>query len=346
MSKELFMQRALDLASLAQESASPNPMVGCVIVHDGKVVSEAYHLRAGEPHAEVNAINQLSDKNILPECEIYVSLEPCSHFGKTPPCADLLLFHKVKKVSVCNLDPNPLVAGKGIEKLKNAGVEVEIGILENEGKYLNRRFFKAIQQKIPYIVLKWAETSDGFVASNNKKPLKISNTTSDILVHKWRSEEDSILVGSNTIKIDNPQLNSRKWPEGRNPTRVVLDRSNALKNNFNVFDNTQKTILYNCHTDLVSGNVEFVKMPNQEDFLLEVLRNLYARGINSVFVEGGPRIISAFIKSKFYDEIRIIKSDFAIGSGLDAPKVPSGIKLFKTQSIINDQHFYYIKDFI
>ena len=200
------MQRALELARLGLGNVSPNPMVGCVIVKDGKIIGEGHHEQYGGPHAEVNAVQAVKDQSLLPQSTAYVTLEPCSHFGKTPPCADLLVRHQVKRVVICNEDPNPLVAGQGIERLRNAGIEVEIGLLREEGRVLNRRFFTAFEKKRPYVILKWAQTTDGFVARENYDSKWISNTYSRQLVHKWRAEEDAILVGTNTARYDNPSL--------------------------------------------------------------------------------------------------------------------------------------------
>nr|MCU0325664.1 bifunctional diaminohydroxyphosphoribosylaminopyrimidine deaminase/5-amino-6-(5-phosphoribosylamino)uracil reductase RibD [Spirosomataceae bacterium] len=202
----VFMQRALELASLGRGSVSPNPMVGCVIVHNGLIVGEGWHQRYGEAHAEVNAVNSVKDKSILSESTAYVTLEPCSHFGKTPPCADLLIKHHLKKVVVCNDDPFPLVAGKGIKKLRDAGIEVETGLLAEEGRRLNRRFFTMVEKQRPYVILKWAETADGFIAKENFEAVRISNDFSQMYSHKWRSEEDAIMVGTNTAHFDNPSL--------------------------------------------------------------------------------------------------------------------------------------------
>ena len=250
---QLFMQRALQLARLSAVTVSPNPMVGCVIVHNGKIIGEGYHQKYGDAHAEVNAVNAVSDKSLLSESTVYVTLEPCSHFGKTPPCADLLIKHKFKKVIVCNYDPNPLVAGQGIEKLRQAGIEVEVGLLEEEGRELNKRFFTYIEKKRPYIILKWAESADGFIAKGIYETVQISNLLSRRFVHKMRSEEDAIMVGTNTAKYDNPTLNTRFWT-GKNAVRVLIDRELSLSKNLHIFDNSQKTICYNSLKDKIIGN--------------------------------------------------------------------------------------------
>lgn len=191
----MYMKRALELAALGREWVSPNPMVGCVIVHNDKIIGEGFHRKYGQPHAEVNAVDSVEDKSLLSESTVYVTLEPCAHFGKTPPCAELLIKHKVKKVVVCNLDPFPQVAGKGITMLKNAGIDVEVGLLQEEGEELNKRFFKRHRTGLPYVILKWAESKDGFISAEGGKPIKISHPITDIQVHRWRAEEDAILIG-------------------------------------------------------------------------------------------------------------------------------------------------------
>jgi diaminohydroxyphosphoribosylaminopyrimidine deaminase/5-amino-6-(5-phosphoribosylamino)uracil reductase len=221
------MSRALELARLGFGKVSPNPMVGCIIVCEGKIIGEGFHQQYGGPHAEVNAIHSVKDKTLLKQSTVYVTLEPCAHYGKTPPCAKLLVEHLVKKVIISNVDPNPLVSGKGIEILRSAGIEVETGLLEQEGLELNKRFFKSIRENAPYIILKWAQTADGFIARDDFDSKWISNKISRKLVHKWRSEEDAILVGKNTAKYDNPTLNVRDWV-GKDPLRIVIDHELVL----------------------------------------------------------------------------------------------------------------------
>jgi len=340
---QVFMARALSLAALGREWVSPNPMVGCVIVHDGLIIGEGFHQNFGEAHAEVNAINAVIDKELLLESTVYVTLEPCSHFGKTPPCAELLIKHKVKKVVVCNLDPFPLVSGTGIKKMQDAGIEVETGVLAQEGENLNKRFFKANRQGIPYIVIKWAETSDGFVANLDGRPKAISNTTTNITVHRWRSEECGILVGTNTVLNDNPKLNARNWPEGQDPIRIIIDRNLRITGDFEVFNQKQKTLVYNFHKNQTSQNLELIKINGKGKFLFNMLKDLKNRGINSILVEGGPELIQSFFDEQLYDEIRIIKSDIVLSKGINAPKVPSGIPLVKNYSILKDQIFIFTR---
>ncbi|MCP9753874.1 bifunctional diaminohydroxyphosphoribosylaminopyrimidine deaminase/5-amino-6-(5-phosphoribosylamino)uracil reductase RibD [Lacihabitans sp. CCS-44] len=340
---QVFMERAFHLAALGREWVSPNPMVGCVIVHDGLIIGEGFHQKYGEAHAEVNAVNSVVNKELLPESTVYVTLEPCSHFGKTPPCADLLIKHKVKKVVVCNLDPFPQVSGNGIKKLQDAGIEVVTGVLATEGEELNKRFFKAQRTGLPYVVIKWAETSDGFVAQKNGNPLAISNTTTNITVHRWRAEEAGILVGTNTVLTDNPQLNARNWPESNNPTRIIIDKNLRINGDFNVFDQKQNTLIYNLHKKQTDENLEFIQINFEEGFLKNMLSDLKNRGINSILVEGGPQIIQSFFEEQLYDEIRVVKSDMVLKEGVSAPKVPSGIPLVKNYSILNDQIFIFTR---
>ena len=256
---EFFMRRAMELATLGLGKVSPNPLVGCVVVHDNKIIGEGWHKLYGSAHAEVNAIDSVIDKNLLQESTVYVNLEPCSHYGKTPPCADLLVSHKVKRVVIANVDPNPKVAGTGINKLMEAGIEVGRGVLEEKGNDLNKRFFCAFRKQRPYVILKWAETADGFIARENYDSKWISNEFSRQLVHKWRSEEDAILVGKNTALYDNPKLNVRNWT-GRDPIRVVIDHNLSLPEELELMSKSeQQTICYNTERDEEKG-IALVKL--------------------------------------------------------------------------------------
>ena len=317
---QLFMQRALQLAQLGAGTVSPNPMVGCVIVHNGKIIGEGYHQKYGDAHAEVNAVNAVSDKSLLSESDIYVTLEPCSHFGKTPPCADLLIKYKFKKVIVCNYDPNPLVAGKGLEKLRQVGIEVEVRLLEEEGRELNKRFFTYIEKKRPYIILKWAESADGFIAKKDYEAVQISNLLSRRFVHKMRSEEDAIMIGTNTVKYDNPTLNTRFWT-GKNAVRVLVDKELSLSKNLHVLDNSQKTICYNSLKDEIIENNIFVRTPLNTSIEPFILEDLYQRKIQSIIIEGGTILLQSFIDLGLWDEAFILKSEIILEQGIDAPKI-------------------------
>lgn len=329
---ELFMQRALDLAQLSIGAVSPNPMVGCVIVHHNKIIGEGRHERYGAAHAEVNAVASVDDPLLLSDSTVYVNLEPCSHFGKTPPCADMLVKHRVKKVVIANIDPNPLVSGKGIEKLKAARIEVVTGILETQGRELNKRFFTFMEKKRPYLILKWAETSDGFIARENFDSKWISNEHSRKLVHKWRSEEDAVLVGTGTALHDNPALTVRDWA-GRNPVRIVIDRFGKLPQTLALFDGSQHTICYTTHRDESAKNPEFVKLP-ETDFITAMLDDLFKRSIQSVIIEGGATTLSQFIKERLWDEARIFTSPEQFGSGMAAPKITGN--LISRESVFTD----------
>ena len=317
---EQYMQRALDLARLGTGLVSPNPLVGCVIVHDDRIIGEGWHQQYSQAHAEVNAINSVEDKSLLPQSTLYVNLEPCSHFGKTPPCADLIIEKKIKRVVIGNTDPNPLVNGSGIKKLREKGVQVDSGTLVADGSTLNKRFFTFIKETRPFIILKWAQTADGFIAKKNFDSKWISSEQSRLLVHKWRSEEDAVLVGTRTAQHDNPSLNVRNWT-GRNPTRIVLDRFLRLSDKLNLFDRSQFTLRYNLlkhdeHTNL------FLIRVNEERFIQHVMRDLHQRKIQSVLVEGGTFTLNFFLENGLWDEARVFTSTKIFGEGVKAPGAP------------------------
>jgi diaminohydroxyphosphoribosylaminopyrimidine deaminase/5-amino-6-(5-phosphoribosylamino)uracil reductase len=329
---ELFMKRALELAQLGIGYVSPNPRVGCVIVHNTKIIGEGWHKKYGEAHAEVNAMESVQDKSLLKNAVVYVNLEPCSHTGKTPPCADLLINHSVKKVVVSNLDSNPLVSGNGIKKLRAAGIEVITGILEKEGRELNKRFFTFMEKQRPFIVLKWAETSDGFIARENHDSKWISNEHSRQLVHKWRTEEDAVMVGSKTAAHDNPELNVRDW-SGRNPVRVVLDRFLRLSDNLHVFDKSQPTLCYNVLKHEEHTNLSLIRIEEQ-NFIQHVIEDLYKRKIQSVIVEGGAATLQLFIDAGLWDEAKVFVSDKSFGKGIQSPRLHGN--LIAQESVFND----------
>jgi diaminohydroxyphosphoribosylaminopyrimidine deaminase/5-amino-6-(5-phosphoribosylamino)uracil reductase len=314
---EIFMLRAQDLARLGQGAVSPNPMVGCVVVCDGKIIGEGWHRKFGEPHAEVNAIHSVENKEQLPSSVIYVNLEPCSHHGKTPPCTDLLLLHGVKKVVISNIDINPLVAGKGIARLREHHVEVITGVLQEEGKELNKRFFTFMARNRPFILLKWAQTEDGFMAHENYESKWITNGYSRQLVHKWRSEEDAVLVGTRTARHDDPRLNVRDWT-GRNPVRVVIDRSLRLTDDLHLFDRSQPTLCYNLVRHEDHSNLVLVRI-GEAYFLEEMLHDMFQRGIQSVMVEGGSETLMNFIDKGLWDEARVFQSSKIFNKGILAP---------------------------
>lgn len=314
---ELLMQRTFELAKLGQGSVSPNPLVGCVIVNDGVVIGEGWHKQYGEPHAEVNAVAMVKDKNLLSGSTVYVNLEPCSHTGKTPPCADLLIKHQVKKVIISNVDSNPLVGGAGIKKLTEAGIEVVTGVLEREGRQLNKRFFTFHEAQRPYIILKWAQTADGFIARSNYESRWISNEFSRQLVHKWRSEEDAVLIGTKTAAHDNPKLTVRDW-SGRNPVRIVSDRFLRLPDKLNLFDGSERTICYNLLKHEEHPNIKLIRL-DEKDFLISMLDHLMKEKIQSLIVEGGSLTLSLFIEAGLWDEVRVFSSSRLFHEGISAP---------------------------
>ena len=320
---ELFMHRALELAGLGAGSVSPNPRVGCVIVHHDRIIGEGWHRRWGEAHAEVNAIASVADKSLLKDSTVYVNLEPCSHFGKTPPCADLLIGFPVKKVVVANGDTNPLVAGDGIRKLRTAGVEVVMGVLEKEGYELNKRFFTFIGKQRPYIILKWAQSADGFLAHKNFDSKWISNEFSRQLVHRWRSEEDAVLVGTRTAAQDHPLLTVREW-SGRDPVRLVIDRFLRLPKKLSLWEGPQKTICYNVLKHVERGTIRFIRL-DEDDFINQLIRDLYKQNIQSVIIEGGALTLDLFISSGHWDEARIFYAPRSFGTGIAAPAIKGNL---------------------
>ena len=309
------MARCIELAKNGLGTTYPNPLVGAVVVCDGKIIGEGWHRQSGEPHAEVLAIRSVKDPNLLARSTIYVSLEPCSHFGKPPPCADLILEHNIPEIVIGTGDPNEKVAGKGIAKIKAAGRKVTVGVLENECNELNKRFFTFHQKKRPYIILKWAESADGFMAplqKDERKPVWITNEFSRQLVHKWRAQEQAILVGTQTVVDDNPILDVRDWT-GENPTRIVLDQNNRISKESHIFGNRSKTLVY-------SGFGDF-----GDNVALALAGRLYQDGIQSVIIEGGTRTLETFLLENLWDEARIFKGTNRFENGIAAPRLPQAV---------------------
>lgn len=316
------MQRALDLASLGLGRVSPNPMVGAVIVYNDVIIGEGWHQQFGFAHAEVNAVNSVQNKDFLAESTIYVTLEPCSHFGKTPPCADLIIRSKFKKVVVAMLDPNPLVAGNGIQRIREAGIEVEMGVLESEAKMLNKRFLTFHQKKRPYVILKWAETADGFIAPTldaAKEAKQISNKLSQLLVHKWRREEDAIMVGMNTLLHDNPNLDARLADGFKQPIRITIDERGTISGDYHFFNGKLSSIVFNYQKEEEDGAIKYLKLDPKQEPLAQLLTRLYANGIGSILVEGGSKLITRFLEANIWDEARVCVSDKTFGTGIVAP---------------------------
>ena len=320
---KIFMQRCIELAKNGSLYTKPNPMVGCVIVHDGQIIGEGYHNKYGEAHAEVNAINAVENKDLLKESTLYVNLEPCSHFGKTPPCADLIIEKKIPRVVIGNIDPHEKVSGKGIEKLEKAGCSVSSGILEDECWELNKMFFTFHTKKRPYIILKWAESADGFIDKirNENDPIGpnwITNEKSRQLVHKWRAECQAIMVGANTIKKDNPLLNVRAWP-GNNPLRVIIDKYADIPATSAVFNKEIQTLVFTKKASQTKHGLEYIHIEENRHILDFVLNILFERNITSLFVEGGTRLIENFMEHNYWDEARVFRGSVRFDKGIEAP---------------------------
>jgi diaminohydroxyphosphoribosylaminopyrimidine deaminase/5-amino-6-(5-phosphoribosylamino)uracil reductase len=330
-----YMKRCLQLAKCGEYYTAPNPMVGAVLVYDGKIIGEGFHQQHGGAHAEPNAIYSVKDPSLLEKSTLYVNLEPCSHYGKTPPCADLIVSKKIPRVVIGSLDPNPKVAGKGIEILTNAGVEVIVGVLENECRVLNKRFFTYFLQKRPYVFLKWAQTHDAFIdkkrqSVENGKALLISNKVTAQLTHKMRAENQAMMVGTQTIVLDNPNLTLRNW-RGRNPVRIAIDRNLRINEEFNIFDGKTPTIIFTEKEHKSNKNVEYVKIDFNEKLIENILSVCYQKNIQSILVEGGTQLLNAFITSGLWDEANVEVGKISIGSGVKAPDfsvMPDIIKTF------------------
>jgi diaminohydroxyphosphoribosylaminopyrimidine deaminase/5-amino-6-(5-phosphoribosylamino)uracil reductase len=341
MSDELYMKRCLELAEMGNGQVSPNPLVGCVIVSGGRIIGEGYHQKYGQAHAEVNAVNtvlaQFGDEAaaLLQAATVYVSLEPCAHFGKTPPCAELLIRHRVKKVVVGNRDPFPDVDGKGIGKLLNAGIEVVSGVLEAECSFVNRRFFTRIGKNRPYIILKWARTANGYFAPKNSVQQWISGPLAKKLVHKWRTEEDAVLVGKQTVIADNPQLSAREWP-GRNPVRIMIDKNLEVDPASFIYNDQAKTIILNEKQTDVVGNIHFIQMEDMQYYLPQkIAYQLYLMDIQSIIIEGGANILNQFIAAGLWDEARVFNSAQSWDTGILSPQING--KINSVTAIGDDQ---------
>ena len=298
------MQRAIQIAKNGLGTTRPNPMVGAVIVYNNKIIGEGFTSNYGGSHAEVNAINSVKDQSLLEKSALYVTLEPCSHYGKTPPCSDLIIHHKIPNVFIGCVDDNPEVAGKGIKKLMDSGCKVTVGILERECKMHHKCFFTFHNKKRPYIIIKWAETNNGFIAPKTKKkqkPVWITNELSRQLVHKWRAEEQAILVGANTVLQDNPSLTVRNWT-GKSPIRVILDRNNLLSNEYTIFNDDAETLSLKEQT------------PKQ------ICDYLYKQNINSIIIEGGAKTLQLFIDERLWDEARVFTGKIQFKDGIKAPR--------------------------
>ncbi len=333
------MGRCIELAKLAAGNAAPNPLVGAILVYENRIIGEGYHEQYGHVHAEVNCINAVSvgDTQFIQKSILYVSLEPCSHFGKTPPCADLIIKNKIPKVIIGCRDSFEKVDGSGIEKLQAAGVEVVVGIMEAECLALNKRFFIFHKEKRPYIILKWAQTSNGKIAAENAASLKISNDFTNRLVHKWRGEEAAILIGTNTALQDNPLLTTRLWA-GKNPVRILLDYDLKIPLHNEIFNDHSKTIIINKKENKIIGSNHFFKTDVDLKSLMSIL---YNENLTSIIIEGGAKTLQLFIDTGYWDETRIIKNKtMEVPLGIDGPQLTQGL-LFKTEKIFSDDIYYY-----
>jgi diaminohydroxyphosphoribosylaminopyrimidine deaminase/5-amino-6-(5-phosphoribosylamino)uracil reductase len=332
------MQRCIDLAKNGLGTTYPNPLVGSVIVYKDRIIGEGWHKKSGEPHAEVLAVNSVADKSLLKESTIYVNLEPCSHFGKTPPCADMIVQHGIPNVVIGTVDPNAVVSGNGIAKLKAAGIHVTVGILEKECAGLNKRFFTFHRKKRPFVILKWAESADGFIAPKEKgkrEPVWITSPGSRQLVHKWRSEEQAILIGTQTAIDDNPKLDVRDWT-GINPIRIIIDRIGKIPLGSHIFDNQIKTIVISGKTfSTDKENVIFEVIDFGQNVIPQIMDVLYKHKILSVIIEGGRQTLQAFIDENLWDEARVFRSSIHLDEGTKAPVLSH--KIAESHAITSDE---------
>lgn len=340
---EKFMRRCLQLAQKGEGAVSPNPMVGAVIVHNGEIIGEGYHRKFGEAHAEVNAVRAVKNPELLSSSVMYVSLEPCAHHGKTPPCAEMIVSKRIPKVVVAVLDPNPQVSGKGIEIMRRAGVEVSVGILEKEAEELNRAFFVNQRYKRPYVILKWAQSADGFIdhqrlPEEKKAPAAISNKLMYSIVHKYRTTVEGIMVGTNTALLDNPKLTSRLW-FGKNPTRIVIDKSGVIPADSAIFNSDADVIVFTRGDYPVKKpNVKAIAINFDEDTNRQILKHLYEQKIHSVLVEGGANLLSTFIQKNLWDEALVEISSKRLFSGVKSPEIGMDNAIIKKYLDSNQLH--------
>ncbi|MBT8289719.1 MAG: bifunctional diaminohydroxyphosphoribosylaminopyrimidine deaminase/5-amino-6-(5-phosphoribosylamino)uracil reductase RibD [Muriicola sp.] len=333
---EKYILRCIELGKNGLGTTAPNPMVGCVILHDGKIIGEGFTSPFGGAHAEVNAINSVKNKNLLKKATLYVSLEPCSHFGKTPPCTDLILKCGIPRIVIGIQDPHSKVAGKGINTLKEKGREVIVPVLEEQCREHHKRFLTFHEKNRPYIILKWAESSDGYIApkkserAKNPEPYWISNRYSRQLVHQWRTEEQAILVGTNTVLEDNPKLNPRKW-QGKSPLRVIIDRHLKIPENYNIYDQTADTLIFtHANVDLPERkHIEYQEIDFSENVPTQICDQLHQRNVQSVIIEGGAETLKSFIEDDVWDEARIFTGTSELGDGIKAPEI-GGVEVQRT----------------
>ncbi len=316
---EQFMARCIQIATNGLGLTYPNPFVGSVIVHNNQIIGEGFTSVYGGAHAEVNAVNSVKNKDLLKDATLYVTLEPCAHWGKTPPCCDLIIANEIPRVVIGTLDPFSKVNGQGYLRMLKNGVDVKVGVLEEECLELNKRFITFHQKKRPYIILKWAETQDGFMGRDDVQ-LWITNPYSKQLVHQWRTEEQGLLVGKRTALVDNPQLNSRLW-EGEDPVRMVIDKNLAIPRHFHLYDQSQKTIIFNSLENKIDGLIHYIQLDFSTAIIPQLLQHIHQLGLQSVIIEGGSNTIQRFIDLNLWDEARILKSNQDWGEGILAPNV-------------------------
>ncbi len=324
---EKYIRRCIQLARNGMCNAAPNPMVGAVIVHNDRIIGEGYHARCGEGHAEVNAIRSVKDESLLQESTIYVSLEPCSHYGKTPPCADLIIRKGIPRVVVGCVDPFSLVSGRGIQKLKDAGIDVKVGVLEAECRQLIKRFVTFNTQQRPYITLKWAESADGFIDINREEgqPVVLSTPITSMYVHKQRAEHHAILVGRRTALLDNPSLTTRNW-YGKNPVRLVIDKELTLPTSLKLFDGSAPTWIFTAQDKASTSQVIYFKLDFSRSILPQILQKLYENKLQALLVEGGSQLLQSFIDEGLWDEIYTEHSTKVLENGVKGPVIPAGYK--------------------
>ncbi len=344
---EKYMQRCLDLALNGKGNTYPNPLVGSVIVYKNKIIGEGYHTKAGKNHAEINAIKNVRNKNLLKKSTLYVNLEPCSHFGKTPPCSKKIAESGIHRVVIGTIDSTDKVSGKGIKIMKQAGIKVKVGVLEQKSREINKRFFVFNEKKRPYLILKWAETIDGYIDIIRKenitnRPTWISGKIERALVHKWRTTEQAIMIGTNTAKMDNPYLSARNW-SGQNPIRIVIDKNLQLVKNLNLFNNQTKTLVFNYKSEKPhSENIYLIKLSSKKDILEQIFSYLYKLDIQSVIIEGGRFLLQSLIDKGLWDECRIFKGNAFFYDGIKAP-VLKNYQFIKTQKF-NKSQLYFLKN--
>jgi diaminohydroxyphosphoribosylaminopyrimidine deaminase/5-amino-6-(5-phosphoribosylamino)uracil reductase len=339
---EIYMQRCLQLAKLGAGNVAPNPMVGAVLVHEGRIIGEGYHRQYGYAHAEVNCVNSVkaADLPLIPASTMYVSLEPCAHYGKTPPCAELIVSKRIGEVVIGCVDTFSQVSGKGIAILKEAGITVRTGVLEAACRQLNARFFTFHEQKRPYVILKWAQSPNGYMAAADGSPVRISHHITDRLVHRWRSEEMGILVGTNTAVSDNPRLNNRLWT-GKDPIRIVIDRALKTPRHYHLWNGTVPTLFVTDAVATEEGMTETVTTDFSVPLLPQLMQLLHERHIQSILVEGGPNVLEQFLSSGLWDEARIITGTNEMAAGVRAPLLPNGL-LTEETSLEGDRILYYL----